>query len=604
MPLNLYNTLTKSIEPFTPQDPTHIRFYTCGPTVYDDAHIGNFRSFLAADLLRRWLESPLCTLTNADRTEHAGPRTVTHVMNITDVGHMTDDDNADGAGEDKMDVAARRILEAKKSGTLPPDAKVNPNNPFQIAQFYEARFKADAKALGMKVAIDADKDPSLMPRATGNIKEMKQVIEDLLEKGDAYAAGTPGARAIYFNIQSFNRYGNLSGNTLDQLKGGAGGRVDESNQSEKKHPADFLLWKEDASHKMKWASPRVPGQDEWGEGYPGWHIECTAMALARLIPGGLNAAKATHAHIDLHSGGEDNIFPHHECEIAQSCCFTGADQFATHWFHPRFLKVDGQKMSKSKGTMYTLADLTAKGFDPAAVRLELIKTHYRANADFSIQGLKDSTRMIDRWRDYARLLLTADSEGPESVFSTLLHEKLYDIVQALSDDLNISAAIGWLNKSIGDSKPAPNRSYWKDRDYLGLTDQQREQLELEARKKHVAAAENYPIPESPMNPDELIKSVRDESKSFAMRSYAALHLIDNILGVIFRPIKKSQDTGIALYQPGVTPSDEIESLLQQRADAKKSKDFAAADAIRDQLTALGLSIMDKPGGKVEVAIAN
>lgn len=539
MPLKLYNTLTKSLEPFVPQDPTHIRFYTCGPTVYDDAHIGNFRSFLAADLLRRWLESPLCTLADTEGNEHQGPRQVTHVMNITDVGHMTDDDNADGAGEDKMEVAARRILEAKKSGTLPPDAKVDPNNPFQIAQFYEARFKSDAKALGMKVAIDADKDPSLMPRATGNIKEMKQVIEDLLEKGDAYAAGSPGARAIYFNVQSFKRYGKLSGNTLDQLKGGAGGRVDESNQSEKKHPADFLLWKEDASHKMKWPSPRVPGQDAWGDGYPGWHIECTAMALGRLIPGGLNAAKATHAHIDLHSGGEDNIFPHHECEIAQSCCFTGADHFATHWFHPRFLKVDGQKMSKSKGTMHTLADLTAKGFDPAAIRLELIKTHYRANADFSIQGLKDSTRTAQRWKRF----IDSGKQGQPGEPNTAVRDA---VISAMNEDLNIAGAIGAINKWIKDT-PDPTQT---DAELMTQFD-------------------------------------------------AFLSVCD-----LLQDTPEAQDTGIALYQPGVTPSDEIESLLQQRADAKKSKDFAAADAIRDQLTAMGLSIMDKPGGKVEVAIAN
>jgi cysteinyl-tRNA synthetase len=593
MPLKLYNTLTKSLEPFVPQDPDHIRFYTCGPTVYDDAHIGNFRSFLAADLLRRWLESPLCTLTDAEGNEHAGPRTVTHVMNITDVGHMTDDNNADGGGEDKMDVAARRILEAKKSGTLPPDAKVDPNNPFQIAQFYEARFKSDAKALGMKVAIDADKDPSLMPRATGNIKEMKQVIEDLLEKGDAYPAGSPGARAIYFNIQNFKRYGNLSGNTLDQLKGGAGGRVDESNQSEKKHPADFLLWKEDASHKMKWPSPKVPGpngqQDEWGDGYPGWHIECTAMALGRLIPGGLNAAKAKHAHIDLHSGGEDNIFPHHECEIAQSCCFTGADHFATHWFHPRFLKVDGQKMSKSKGTMYTLGDLTAKGFDPAAVRLELIKTHYRANADFSIQGLKDSTRSIERIRRDAKLLTSIISEGRDC--QTNISDVVREFAEALENDLNIAKAIASLNSLTIDTAETSGSLDVVMRSFG-------------AKKGSGKDIPDVILPTEPEIAEAAANTFQTGSVKHAEKALAALHLIDNILGVIFRPVEKAQDTGIALYQPGVTPSDEIESLLQQRADAKKSKDFAAADAIRDQLTALGLSIMDKPGGKVEVAIAN
>ncbi len=544
MPFHLYNTLNKRLEPFVPRDPREIRFYTCGPTVYDDAHIGNFRSFLAADLLRRWLESPLCTL-ESDPIQHENfakaeqSRRVIHVMNITDVGHMTDDDSADGGGEDKMEVAARRIAEAKKSGKLPPDAGVDPDDPEAIARFYERRFKDDAIALGMKVAIEAEQDHTLMPRATDNIPQMRQVIEDLLAHAYAYPAGTPGRRAIYFDVQRFQSYGQLSGNTIDQLRGGAGGRVDDANTQEKHHPADFLLWKEDATHKMKWPSPKVPGQDEWGEGYPGWHIECTAMALGRLVPGGLKAAQAKHAVIDLHSGGEDNIFPHHECEIAQSCCFTGADHFANYWFHPRFLKVDGQKMSKSKGTMYTLRDLTAKGFDPAAVRLELIKTHYRANADFSIQGLKDSTRTAQRWKRF----IEAGQQGTPGETNIAVRDAVAD---AMNDDLNFAGAIGTINKWIKDT-------------------------------------------DTPTNADAQLMT-----------------MFDGFLGVcsLLKDAPEQQDTGIALYQPGVTPSPEIESLLQRRAEAKKAKDFAAADAIRDQLTAMGLSIMDKPAGKVEVAIAN
>lgn len=548
MPFQLYNTLNKRPEPFVPRNPREILFYTCGPTVYDDAHIGNFRSFLAADLLRRWLESPLCTLQNDSNLSEStplgeNPRKVLHVMNITDVGHMTDDDNADGEGEDKMQVAARRITQAKKSGKLPPGTDVDPNDPFAIARFYESRFKADAIALGMKVAIEAQNDPSLMPRATENIDAMKQVIENLLAKGCAYAAGMQGQRAIYFDVQRFKSYGQLSGNTLEHLKGGAGGRVDDTNQSQKKHPADFLLWKEDNTHTMKWPSPKVPAphtqQEEWGMGYPGWHIECTAMALRRLIDNNLTPEAINGAIIDLHSGGEDNIFPHHECEIAQSCCFTGSDTFATHWFHPRFLKVDGQKMSKSKGTMYTLADLTAKGFDPAAIRLELIKTHYRANADFSIQGLKDSARTAQRWKRFIETANHAD----HAKTNTAVRDQ---VVNAMNDDLNIAGAIGIINKWIKDT-PKPTQA-----------------------------------------------DAQLMSKFDAFLCVASL--------VSGAPV--SQDTGITLYQPGVTPSPQIESLLQQRAQAKKSKDFAAADAIRDQLTAMGLAIMDKPGGQVEVTIAN
>ena len=550
MYFKLYNTITKTHEPFIPNDPTTITFYSCGPTVYDDAHIGNFRSFLAADLLRRWIESPLCTLKigrSPDTKTHSGPRKVTHVMNITDVGHMTEDDNADGGGQDKMEVAAQRIKQAqtetKKDGSVHKAADIDPNDPRAIARFYEQRFKEDAIALGLKVAIEAQSDESLMPRASDHVDHMKQVIVDLLNNNHAYTAGAPGSRAIYFNTQTFPNYGKLSGNTLDQLKGGAGGRVDDAQQSEKKHPADFLLWKEDPSHKMKWDAPNHEQCKDWQQGYPGWHIECTAMALARLIPGGLNAAKAKHSTIDLHSGGEDNIFPHHECEIAQSCCFTDPDNpdqtFANHWFHARFLKVEGEKMSKSKGTMYTLRDLTDKGIDPAAVRLELIKTHYRANADFSMQGLKDSAKQIERWRKFkAAALNGAQGETKKEVQE--------QVASALSDDLNIAGALGAINTWIKNT-PSPNK----------------------------ADAET-------------------------------LDTFDQILGVLSlkQPEAAQSESGIALYQPGVTPSPEIESLLQQRADAKKAKDFATADAIRDQLSAMNLSIMDKPGGKVEVAPIN
>tara|TARA_R110002073_G_scaffold118918_1_gene258390 strand:- start:248488 stop:250356 length:1869 start_codon:yes stop_codon:yes gene_type:complete len=605
MHLKIYNTLSNQLEAFVPTNPQAVTFYSCGPTVYDDAHIGNFRSFLAADLLRRWIESPLCVIKNTQNSNQTGTRTVTQVMNITDVGHMTDDENADGAGQDKMEVAAERILKAKKLGNLPKGSNVDPQDPFAIARYYENRFKEDAIELGLKVAIDdRDRDsktPTFMPRATDNIDNMKTVIEQLLVDGFAYPAGEPGNRAIYFDVQRFKTYGQLSGNSIDQLKGGAGGRTSDENTQQKKHQADFLLWKEDASHKMKWSSPIIPtlsDDEQWGEGYPGWHIECTAMALARLATDGLKGARDNHAQIDLHSGGEDNIFPHHECEIAQSCCFTGNDSFAKHWFHPRFLKVEGEKMSKSKGTMYTLRDLTAKGIDPAAIRLELIKTHYRANADFSMQGLRDSAKQISNYRDFARLLLSEDSIRPEFCVKVHLHEWLHNITDVMSNDLNIASAIGWLHRSINDTGVSPLTNI------LHLNTEERKQHEIRGRKTLASSAIDRPLPDRVMPADVAILIVRDEKRSWADRSYAALHLIDGFLGVIFRPIPKTQETSIALYQPGVTPSEEIESLLIARRDAKASKDWSAADAIRDQLTAMGLSIMDKPEGQVEVAPVN
>jgi cysteinyl-tRNA synthetase len=420
-PLRLYNTLTKREEVFAPIDATRkpptITFYSCGPTVYDFAHIGNFRSFLNADVLRRTLELL--------------GYTVRQVMNITDVGHMTDNTSPDAGGEDRMQVAGKRLLEAKKSGKLPGDASsIDPSNPYAIADFYASAFLDDARALGLKIAFDQLKHPELMPRPTRYIPQMIAMIQTLIDRKHAYVARDgSGGGVVYFDVMSFPEYGKLSGNTPDTVRAGEGGRVDEKNQAMKKHPADFMLWKADPKHIMKWDSP-------WGAGYPGWHIECSVMARSLLGD-----------EIDLHSGGEDNIFPHHECEIAQSCCATGLDHFACFWFHTRFLLVDGDKMSKSKGNFYTLRDLLAKGATPAAVRLELIKTHYRSNSNFTMQGLTDSQRMIERWGRVREQLKEAKAQASPNAGP--LAEALPMFVQSLCSDLNIAGAIGVLNEAIG-----------------------------------------------------------------------------------------------------------------------------------------------------------
>ncbi len=541
MPLRLHNTLTRQVEDFAPRDPRRVTFYSCGPTVYDDAHIGNFRSFLAADLLRRWIESPLCELADSAGGSHRGPREVVHVMNITDVGHMTDDAEGGEHGEDRMAVAGRRLAEAKKSGAIPAGVNIDPTDPYQIARFYEDRFREDGRRLGLKLVLDADRDASVMPRATANVPGMIEVIRRLIERGHAYATGAPGARVVYFRVRSFAPYGRLSGNTLDALREGEGGRIAAENQAAKEHPADFLLWKEDPRHIMKWESP-------WGPGYPGWHIECTVMSAARLA-GPAELASLTlpngQSLIDLHSGGEDNIFPHHECEIAQSCCaFNEApDQgsFARLWFHPRFLLVEGTKMSKSKGNFFTARDLFARGIEPGALRLELIKTHYRSNANFTEQGLKDSQRMLDRWR---RVLgAPASSAGaPPAALPTVgpAAEFLAAFGAAMQEDLNIAAAVGALNSWVGGlGEPTPD-----DR--------------------------------------------------------AAMGAVDAVLGVLSLARPEAVQTEIALFGPGVTASAEVEDLLRRRRDARAAKDFKASDAIRDQLGAMGLAIKDVAGGKVEV----
>ena len=441
--LTLHNTLTNRDETFAPLTPGEVSFYTCGPTVYDFAHIGNFRSFLAADLLRRWLESPLCRRAKPDGSpedhpDHRGGYRVTHVMNITDVGHMVDDDAADGAGEDKMEAARKRLLHDKKTGKLPDDADIDPADPYAIARFYADAFVTDAKALGLKVASDADQRPELMPRPTGLIPQMLEMILALVERGHAYIA-TDGV--AYFDTQSFPDYGCLSGNTPDKIRSGAGGRVSEAAQSVKKHPADFMLWKPDPTHLMRWDPSRELGRDvPLGEGYPGWHLECSVMA-----------AHILGETIDLHSGGEDNIFPHHECEIAQSRCAHSTDRFARFWFHPRFLMVAGEKMSKSKGTFFTARDLFTRGFAPDALRLELIKTHYRSNANFTEQGLVDSARQAARWRTFRD---KADASDEPGSLNTAVAD---DFADAMNSDLNISRAIGVLNSWIADT-PAPTRA--------------------------------------------------------------------------------------------------------------------------------------------------
>lgn len=535
MSFRLYNTMSRSVEPVVVSDPSRVTFYSCGPTVYDDAHIGNFRSFLSADVLRRWLESPLCAIGSGGDV-HTGPRGVVQVMNITDVGHMTDDAAGGESGEDRMAVAGRRLLEAKKAGKLPAGVSVDPGDPYQIARFYEARFREDARALGLKVAIEAERDATLMPRATEHIKGMIGVIARLLERGHAYVSGGPGSRVVYFRVRSFDRYGCLSGNSLDRLREGEGGRVSSANQSSKEHPGDFLLWKEDARHVMKWDSP-------WGSGYPGWHIECSAMSAERLAgwdSGDMPVVAGSGSLIDFHSGGEDNIFPHHESENAQSCCAfcddADAGLFARHWFHPRFLLVEGDKMSKSKGNFFTARDLFARGVEPAALRLEIIRTHYRSNANFTEQGLKDSARMVERWR---AALAKAKAGGP-GVAGRHSRDAEAEFARAMNDDLNVAAGVAAMNTLVSFD------GQWTAGDA------------------------------------EVIER------------------IDAVLGVLSLARPAATDTEIGVFKGGIEPDPRVIERLSERLAARKAKDFARSDQIRDELAGMGYAIKDVAGGKVEV----
>ena len=424
-PIRFYNTLTHQIEDFAPLRPPKVTMYNCGPTVYDFAHIGNFKTFLFSDVLRRFLE-----LVGYD---------VHQVMNLTDVGHMTQDQLADGGGEDKMLLAAKRLKDAKKSGQAHANAIANPDDPYQVAEFYIDAFLHDARLLRLKVA---DEFPQNMPRATAHVGDMAAMVQRLIEKQHAYKANDG---AVYFSVESFPEYGRLSGNSLDQLKGGAGGRIVAENQAGKRHPADFLLWKPDASHLMKW-NPQKFGL-EAGEGYPGWHIECSAMAKAVL---GQDV-------IDIHTGGEDNIFPHHECEIAQSCGATGESTFAKLWMHSRHLMVEGTKMSKSKGNFFTVRQvldgaLTDRPVDPAVLRYEMIKANYRSQMNFTKRGLEDSAANVRRLRDFASSL------GSEADAIDHRHPVVARFTEALGDDLNVAGALAVVFEFVGGAHPKPAES--------------------------------------------------------------------------------------------------------------------------------------------------
>jgi cysteinyl-tRNA synthetase len=384
MPFVVHNTLTKKKEVFRPLEEGRVRMYNCGPTVYGRAHIGNFRSYLFADTLRRWLE-------------YRG-FDVRQVMNITDVGHLTDD--ADD-GEDKLEV------QAKKEG----------RDPWQISRTYAQMFLADVRELGLRPAL-------LYPKASDHIPEMLAMVEGLVEKGFAYQTNGD----VYFEVSKFPAYGRLSGNKVEDLDAGARIEVRE----EKRHPADFALWKSDPHHVMKWASRFGP------DGFPGWHIECSAMAMKHL-----------GERIDVHTGGEDNIFPHHECEIAQSEAYSGKT-FAAYWMHAKFLQVDGGKMSKSLGNVYNLDDVKAKGFSARALRFCLIRGHYRQPLNFTWDILKESAAALENLDDLAaRLRRAAGGQGAAPSADDGL-EDLADakaeFEAAMDDDLNVPRAIGALNK--------------------------------------------------------------------------------------------------------------------------------------------------------------
>ena len=387
--LQFHDSLQKKKVAFKPLKEGEITMYNCGPTVYGYVHIGNLRSFLFADTLRRYLE-------------YSGFH-VKQIMNITDVGHMLDDADE---GEDKLEVAA----------------EAQGKTPEEVAKYYTEAFFRDIDALGIKRA-------TKYPKATESIDAIIALIQKLLDAGKAYKVGG----SVYYDISEFPEYGKLSGNTIEGLQPGA--RVDV--RDEKKHPQDFALWIHNPHHKMQWDAP-------WGKGYPGWHIECSAMAMEEL-----------GETIDIHTGGEDNKFPHHECEIAQSEGATGKP-FANFWLHATHLLVDGEKMSKSKGNFYTLKDLLDKGYDARTVRYVLIASHYRQQLNFTFEGLDGAKNALERLDTFVNLLERSKDVKPAE---TPDQNAILAFRESMDDDLNVAGALGVVfdfvhktNKDIAEGK--------------------------------------------------------------------------------------------------------------------------------------------------------
>jgi cysteinyl-tRNA synthetase len=458
--LRLFNTLSGRIETLVPQAPPEVTFYACGPTVYDRAHVGNFRSFVATDVLRRTLR-------------HFGYR-VREVMNVTDV-----DD--------------RIIQKAQEAGT-------------DLGAFtaeYVRAFEEDMATLRLE-------RPEHMPRATAHIPEMLDLIRRLQARGHTYTA----EGSVYFRIASFPEYGHLA--RLDVAGIQAGARVD-ADKYEKENARDFVLWKS-KSDEPEWAQWEAP----LGKGRPGWHIECSAMSMKYL-----------GETFDLHAGGEDLIFPHHENEIAQSTCGTGKP-FARHWMHVKHLLIDNETMSKSKGNFLTIPDLLEKGHSPQAIRYLLAGSHYRKPLNFGFEGLQGAGAALERLHGLAVRLDEVGGEGPEGPAAEACAEARRVFDASLADDLNTPEALAAVHGLVGRA--------------------------------------NALLADGAL------------TRAGAIHVRAELAAMDAVFGVLLPGGEEDR------------LSPEEQAHFDERQEARRRREFARADAARARLEALGVVLEDTPKG--------
>ena len=465
MALRLYNTLTNREEEFAPLEDNLVRMYSCGPTDYDYAHIGNYRTFVLQDILRRFLKFKGYELL--------------HVMNITDVDDKT-------------------IRNAKAAGL----------SLREYTDRFTAAFLEDAEKLRLE-------KPEKLVRATDHIPEMVELIRQLEARGLAYTSDG----SVYYRIASFAGYGKLS--KLDVAGIMPGARVDVE-EYEKEHPRDFALWKAAKEGEPFW-------ETELGPGRPGWHIECSAMSMKYLGPS-----------FDIHTGGSDLVFPHHENEIAQSEGATGRP-FVRFWFHCEHLIVDGKKMSKSLGNFYTLRDLLGQGFSPDSMRYLLASVPYRKQLNFTFDGLRQAASSIERLRNFRlRLQTERFAEGQEPAAAELLARAAADFEAALDDDINTAAALGAVFETIRELNTAADAGRFR--------------------------AGNVPA------------------------ALALLERFDRIFDVLETEAERHRSNELQRL------AVEVDEELRQRAEARKARNFALADQIRQQLLDRGVIIEDTKEG--------
>ena len=494
MPLQIYNTLTRKKELFTPIREGRVGMYFCGPTVYGDSHVGHAKAYITADIVNRYLR-----FLGYD---------VTYVQNITDVGHLTDDADE---GDDKLEVQSRK---EKK-------------HPMAIAEYYTRRYYEDMDALNII-------RPDIAPRATGHIIEQIELIKELITKGFAYAVDGN----VYFDVAKDKEYGKLSGRKVEDQE--ASGRVEE--RSDKRSPQDFALWKRaEKGHILQWPSP-------WGMGFPGWHIECSAMSMKYL-----------GETFDIHGGGLENQFPHHECEIAQSECATG-HTFAKYWMHNNMVTTGGVKMGKSLGNSAYLRDLY-KQYDPLSLRFTILQSHYRGTTEFTVDAitaaevgykkllgtyykLKEAFRnkIIPETQNYLTLKVAMDS-FPEWDPSGIVID---EFVESMNDDFNTAKALANLYKL-----------------------------------QNFTNNELYLVKESEL--------ASDEESRLSMLLIMWNSLAGDVLGILPTHPSNSSDQSHAM-------DSAMQLLINQRKAARDRRDFVTSDSIRKELEEADIILEDTKDG--------